>query len=112
MAYDRAGRVILFGGETRDSAGKRVVLDDTWAWDGTDWTELRPASHPAALSGASIAATRAGSLVLYGGRRYLPGSQPDVRHGHVAVGRRDLARAVAGAQTGARVVRADGVTSG
>ncbi|MBK8975654.1 MAG: hypothetical protein IPM29_06985 [Planctomycetes bacterium] len=35
------GGVLLFGG--RGSSGRR---DDTWRYDGTDWTELNPATRP------------------------------------------------------------------
>jgi hypothetical protein len=47
-AYDPVnGRMLVFGG------GVRVVpplmhLDDTWAFDGTDWVEITSAEHPSA----------------------------------------------------------------
>jgi hypothetical protein len=43
MAYDAAhGEVVLFGG-----AGEGV-LNDTWIWDGTTWTEQHPSTVPPA----------------------------------------------------------------
>ncbi len=44
VVYDSArGRVILFGGV--DESG--TTLDDTWAWDGSTWSELTTAGGPA-----------------------------------------------------------------
>jgi len=44
------GRVILSGGT--DAGGPR---NDTWSWDGTDWTPLAPSTPPPAHSGARVA---------------------------------------------------------
>lgn len=44
------GRVTLFGGQ--DATGPR---NDTWTWDGADWTELQPAHPPPAQVSASAA---------------------------------------------------------
>jgi hypothetical protein len=65
VAYDPATHeVILFGG--RDSSGK--VLGDTWAWNGSSWRLLQPASSPPARAGAGMAWDSAsGRLVLAGG---------------------------------------------
>ncbi|HOW89667.1 MAG TPA: kelch repeat-containing protein, partial [Elusimicrobiales bacterium] len=67
MAYDRAGRkMILFGRRTPAGA----LLDDTWAFDvsaGT-WTDLAPASRPAARwQSAAAYDTLNGGVFLYGG---------------------------------------------
>jgi hypothetical protein len=41
MTFDAAhGVVLLFGG------GPNVLLDDTWTWDGNNWTEQHPALRP------------------------------------------------------------------
>jgi hypothetical protein len=58
MVYDAAtGTVVLFS-----------VRGTTWAWDGTTWTLLRPAAHPAARESASMAFDGANStVVLFGG---------------------------------------------
>jgi len=38
MAYDRStGRVVMFGGET-SVVPTRSLSNETWVWDGTDWT--------------------------------------------------------------------------
>ena len=43
MAYDsKRGRTVLFGG----SAGN-VNLNDTWEWDGQDWTQVADTGPPA-----------------------------------------------------------------
>jgi hypothetical protein len=67
MAFDGAGRVILFAGETRDGAGKRVFLDDTWAWDGKRLDPAAADDAPAGPLVRSVASDGAGTLVLYGG---------------------------------------------
>jgi hypothetical protein len=66
MAFDAAtGDVVLFGGS--QTAGI-PYLDDTWTWDGTDWTQQLPASSPPAGYGTSMAYDGAsGSVVLFGG---------------------------------------------
>jgi hypothetical protein len=44
MAFDPGSqRVLLFGGGSANSDPSR---NDTWTWDGTTWTELRPADAP------------------------------------------------------------------
>lgn len=65
VAYDPAMHaVVMFGG--RDKDGK--ALSDTWAWDGTSWKQLHPATSPPARSGAGMAWDSAdGRLVLAGG---------------------------------------------
>ncbi len=43
LTYDAARRVtVLFGGETEDGS----LHNDTWLWDGVDWTEVFPAHQP------------------------------------------------------------------
>jgi hypothetical protein len=72
MAYDPAtGRVLLFGGMTiasTPSGDQRVPLNDTWEWDGVDWTEQAPALRPPSRWLASIAAfPPTDTVVLFGG---------------------------------------------
>jgi hypothetical protein len=44
MAFDQGSqRVLLFGGGSTNSDPVRY---DTWAWDGTTWTELHPTTTP------------------------------------------------------------------
>jgi hypothetical protein len=42
-AYPDNGTVVMFGGVKTPPA----YLDETWTWDGTDWTQHFPASSPA-----------------------------------------------------------------
>ncbi len=54
IVYDAARqRVVLFGGETPSPAFTQ--LDDTWEWDGNDWTERFPTTRPPARSRAKMA---------------------------------------------------------
>jgi len=64
MAYDaNSGRIILFGG--RD-AGSLAYLGDTWSWDGSNWTELRPSTAPSARQNPALVGVPNGVL-LFGG---------------------------------------------
>ena len=68
IAYDPAlGGLVLFGGESYN--GTSYVFDaDTWLWNGTTWTQLDPATRPAARYSASLAYDSATSqLILFGG---------------------------------------------
>jgi hypothetical protein len=67
MAYDAAtGDVVLFGGDSPTTETGR--LDDTWTWNGTNWTEQAPATHPSARFGAAMTYDAAtGNVVLFGG---------------------------------------------
>ena len=62
MAYDaQSGQLILFGGI---SGG---VMNDTWRWDGQNWTELHPTTSPSARQDSGLARDANGNLVLFGG---------------------------------------------
>jgi hypothetical protein len=65
------GKVILFGGE-QDA---NHILDDTWAWDGTAWTELTVANPPPARFHAAMA-TFQNEIVLFGGAGAIPNGAP------------------------------------
>jgi hypothetical protein len=73
MVFDpAAGTTLLFGGnvDTLGLPGTRQILAgaDTWTWDGTDWTELHPATSPPGRYYASVAYDAArGQVVLFGG---------------------------------------------
>jgi len=65
-------KVLLFGGF--DSSGTGRVLDDTWLWDGTNWTQITSfgifgtGPHPPARSNASMAFDPVSNqVVLFGG---------------------------------------------
>jgi hypothetical protein len=65
MVYDGVGgKVLLFGGVT---AGW-TYNDETWVWDGTDWTQLDPDDGPTARNGHAMAYDSArGRVLLFGG---------------------------------------------
>ncbi|MGE3172249.1 MAG: kelch repeat-containing protein [Planctomycetota bacterium] len=72
MCYDWwRDRVVLFGG----TSGSRLLLGDTWEFDGRDWHPATTAASPgpSARTGAAMAfdLTR-GRTVLFGGRSGLP----------------------------------------
>jgi hypothetical protein len=70
MAYDvNSQRMILFGG--RAGPGDSRYLGDTWSWDGTNWTELKPAVSPSARQTPGMASAADGAL-LYGGTQRGP----------------------------------------
>ena len=48
MAYDDATRqIVLFGGQSATPTGGVLnLLDDTWTWDGANWTQRAPAKSP------------------------------------------------------------------
>jgi hypothetical protein len=75
IAYDpAAGDVVLFGGfACLDAAcSTTTAVNDTWTWDGTDWTE-RSAGDPTGVTtpsprySAAMAADPKGHVVLFGG---------------------------------------------
>jgi hypothetical protein len=65
MAYDASrGQVILFGGA--DAAGN--AMNDTWEWDGADWTRRTPVDSPSRrLYHAMAYDASRGEIVLFGG---------------------------------------------
>jgi RHS repeat-associated protein len=69
-AYDASasdathGKLLVFGGENSAS----VAVQETWTWDGTNWTKLTPATQPSARWGARMAYDSAtGFTYLFGG---------------------------------------------
>ncbi len=65
MVFDSVrNEVLLFGGKNTDGN-----LNDTWAWNGTAWTDKTPATSPSTRTRASMAFDVARSeVVLFGGR--------------------------------------------
>jgi len=74
MAYDSThSQVVLFGGQgptTQQDVDNLIlgVLNDTWVWDGTNWTQKVPQTSPAARVGHAMAYHAAkGQVVMHGG---------------------------------------------
>ena len=67
MAYDAGtGQLVLFGGW--EDLGPNVVLNDTWTWNGSTWTQQSPAtSPPARFEATMVYDPGTGQLVLFGG---------------------------------------------
>ncbi len=71
MAYDsKHGQVVLFGG-TQGAGGfylSALAYNDTWVWDGSNWTHKSTQASPSARAGHSVAYDSAhGQVVLFGG---------------------------------------------
>jgi N-acetylneuraminic acid mutarotase len=64
LAYD-GHQLILFGGH-RITTGP-FYLDDTWAFNGTRWQQLHPASSPPARAGAGVVQQAPDGVVIVGG---------------------------------------------
>lgn len=58
------GKLVVFGGASALGAGSN--RDDTWTWDGVQWTEAKPATRPPARSSHSMAVA-GGKVILFGG---------------------------------------------
>jgi N-acetylneuraminic acid mutarotase len=66
--YD--GKMVLFGGDViSPSTSDWLSVDETWVWDGTDWTQMSPAEAPPARSFAGMAGV-GGEVVLFGGGNF------------------------------------------
>jgi hypothetical protein len=58
-----SGKAVLFGGRT-----DKKWLDETWIWDGQDWSQDHPANQPPAREKLTMAYDRArNKIVLFGG---------------------------------------------
>jgi uncharacterized protein (TIGR03437 family) len=71
MAYDSAhDQVLLFGGGTSSSVSLNTgLLNDTWLWDGSNWTQATPATNPPARNRFGMAYDAEHSqTILFGGR--------------------------------------------
>ncbi len=66
LAYDPVHRQVMMFGGNRDVF--HPLLDDTWTWDGSNWTLQHPATVPPARYRAMMAFDGStGSVVLFGG---------------------------------------------
>jgi hypothetical protein len=68
VAYDPAHHnVVLFGGVT-GTRSHPTFLNDTWTWDGTDWTRQHPdVSPPARFAASLVTDPTTHSVLLFGG---------------------------------------------
>lgn len=61
-------RVLLFGGLTGGFALGETTEDDTWSWDGANWSEVATSTAPPSRQGAAMAYDAAtNTVVLFGG---------------------------------------------
>jgi hypothetical protein len=69
MAYDaQLGRTVMFGGDKFAPADSLGPINDTWLWDGTNWTRDWTAGAPSPRAGMSMAYdSSSGQVVLFGG---------------------------------------------
>jgi hypothetical protein len=64
----------MFGGASTDQQGFSIVVNDTWAWDGSNWSQLHPTTAPGDLLESSMATFPPGATVLlFGGQQDNPG---------------------------------------
>jgi alpha-tubulin suppressor-like RCC1 family protein len=89
MVYDAAtSSIVLFGGQNElgTSAecpysyfnGPEHYCNDTWTWNGVDWTEQSPATRPGARTQGSFAYDSThGTVVLFGGCAFGSCASPD-----------------------------------
>jgi len=63
MVYDAAaGNIVFFGG-----AGFGVFFDDTWTWDGSNWTQQFPATSPSIRRAPQVYDPVTSTVILFGG---------------------------------------------
>ena len=67
VAYDYGrARVVLFGGAV--GTGASTDVNDTWEWDGTNWTSVTPLNSPQARRGGTLVYDPINAAVLlFGG---------------------------------------------
>ncbi len=74
MAYDiHTKRVILFGGhDWHRIVNKQGPYGDTWAWDGKNWTQLKPKTVPAPRQfHKMVVDPRSGIIYMLGGKQEM-----------------------------------------
>ncbi len=78
MAYDaQLGQTVMFGGD-HIAPFELGPINDTWAWDGTNWTRDWTAAAPSARAGQAVAyESGTGRVLMFGGTDELnPGAFP------------------------------------
>jgi len=74
IAYDPAThQVVLFGGVAGMCCGKPPYLNQTWTWDGRNWSELHALSSPPP-SMDPLQRRSGGGIMLFGGRLVKTGA--------------------------------------
>jgi uncharacterized protein (TIGR03437 family) len=74
MVYDSAhGQVVLFGGSREQFPLTEIAFNDTWTWDGSNWTQRSPLTSPPGRTFIAMAYDSAhGQTVLFGGYSVPP----------------------------------------
>jgi hypothetical protein len=79
LAYDAIKQtVVLFGGDNGGGDCCRIFYNDTWTWDGVNWTQQSAASCPTARTAHSMAYDASlGQVVVFGGTSGPPNALND-----------------------------------
>ena len=82
MSYDAAQKnVVMFGGQVNNTQ----FLNDTWTWNGNNWTNVtpsNPSNSPSPRSSAAMAYDAAtGQVVLFGGYSVDPNTYDPISYG-------------------------------
>jgi len=79
MVFDSVqGQVVMFGGEGLSITNTAILLNDTWVWDGANWTQKLPVTSPPARTRESMAYdTALNQTVMFGGRTITSGYDGD-----------------------------------
>ncbi len=69
LAYDAIGKtVVLFGGDNGGGDCCRIYYNDTWTWDGVNWSQQFPATSPTARTRQTMAYDAIlGQVIVFGG---------------------------------------------
>src|SRR5260370_14548436 len=67
LAFDpQVGHVVIFGGDHIEPFGLGPI-NDTWEWDGSQWTQDWTSATPSARAGHTMALDANGRVVMFGG---------------------------------------------
>jgi hypothetical protein len=79
LAYDAIDQtVVLFGGDNGGGDCCRIYYNDTWTWDGVNWTQQLPATSPSARTRQTMAYDAIlGRVVVFGGTSGPPNALND-----------------------------------
>jgi phage tail-like protein len=66
MAYDsQTSTLIMFGGNS--GIVPQGLLNDTWSWNGTNWTQIKPSTNPPARGWHAMAQDPTLGVMMFGG---------------------------------------------